>query len=223
MIEFPKQETIVTAVLEGIKQANDNFLFWTNDRLSLSHGPQKIITLHVAGEIAKIENAPEVFIDATVADILRCSLPDRKAFFSYMQKNNISQDVFSITLDDRFKHSSNNDSISRVIISVKNGVRNAKLEYSNEIERLCKMLNPDACENSTLGFAVFAFYSDLSNSARKKLDKRLPELVRSFDVVVKKFPRLKARFESGGIKHFKEGEGEWASGAYIIEPVKNEF
>ena len=77
---FPSQERVLQALLQGIQNAEKNFLFWTNHRLSLSSGPHKIISIHVAQELSLIENAPEVFIDATVADILRCSLPDRKAF-----------------------------------------------------------------------------------------------------------------------------------------------
>lgn len=217
MNEFIAKEKVVQAVLEGIKTAKENFLFWTNERLFLSYGPHKIITLHVASQIGKLENAPEIFIDATVADILRCSLPDRNDYTQFMAKNSLIQGTFSITLDERFKHQNDNDSISRVIISVKNGVRNAKLEYSNECERICKMLNRDACKDSTLDYGIFAFYADLSNDARKKLDKRLPELVRSFDVVVKKFPTLQGYFVSSEIQKVTD-MGEWCAGCYIIEP-----
>lgn len=214
---FPTQKNVVTAILEGIKTAKENFLFWTNDRLFLSYGPHKIITLHVATQIGKLSNAPEIFIDATVADILRCSLPDRTLYTQFMSKSNLTQGTFSITLDERFKHQNDNDSISRVIVSVKNGVRNAKLEYSNEIERICKMLNRATCENSTLDYGVFAFYSDLSNNARKTLDKRVPELVRSFDVVVKKFPTLQSYFVATDIQKVTD-MGEWLAGCYVIEP-----
>ncbi|MDY0264513.1 MAG: hypothetical protein RBR12_04945, partial [Sulfurospirillum cavolei] len=102
MSNFPSQERVVQAVLEGITQAEKNFLFWTNNRLSLSSGPQKILCIHVAQALGLIENAPEVFIDASVSDILRCSLPNRKAFKTFMEKNALSQGAFSITLDERF-------------------------------------------------------------------------------------------------------------------------
>jgi hypothetical protein len=219
MSNFPSQKEIIQAVLEGIKNAKENFLFWTNNRLFLSYGPEKIITLHVANQIAKISNAPEIFIDATVADILRCSLPTRGEYPRYMQDNKLSQGVFSITLDERFEHQNDNDSISRVIISVYNAVRNAKLDYSHEIERICKMLDRDACAKSSLDYGIFAFYSDLSTTARKKLEKRLPEIIRSFDVVVKKFPSLQGRFEGGEI-HKIADSGEWCAGCYVIEPKK---
>jgi hypothetical protein len=218
MIKFPRQELIVQATLDGILKSSENFLFWTNGRLSLSHGPQKIITLHVANEIAKIDNTPEIFIDATVADILRCSLANRDGFVEHMKKSNLTQGIFSITLDERFKHENDDDSISRVIISVKNGVRNPKQEFINEIERICKMIDRQYCENSTLKYGIFAFYSDLSENARKKLDKRMPEVLKSFDAVVEKFSTLKATFVDSGIKNEKDGS-QWLAGCYIIEPI----
>lgn len=219
MIDFPKQEDILNAVLEGIKEAEKNFAFWTNGRLFLSYGSPGMITLHVASQIAKLQNAPEIFIDATVADILRCSLPSRNQFSPYMQANKLAQGTFNITLDERFVHANDNDSISKVIISLENGVRNAKLEYSNEIERICKMINPDACQSNSLEYGIFAFYSDLSNNARKKLEKRIPELVRSFDVVVKKFPALQSKYLGSSIVKVPD-KGEWCAGCYVIEPKK---
>ena len=90
MSKFPTQSSVIEATLEGMSQAQKNFLFWTNNRLSLSAGPQKILSIHVAQALSLIENAPEVFIDATVSDILRCSLPNRKAFKAYMEKNALS-------------------------------------------------------------------------------------------------------------------------------------
>jgi hypothetical protein len=217
MTNFPAQKNVIDALLRGIQNAEKNFLFWTNNRLSLSSGPQKIISIHVAQELSFIKNPPEVFIDATVADILRCSLPDRKAFKTYMEKNALSQGTFGITLDERFVHHNNNDSISRVIVSLHNGVRNAKLEYTHEIERICKMLHPAHKENSTLDYGVFAFYADISENARKKLSKRLPEIIESFDAVVLAYPSLQARLVSSPI-HKVEEVGEWMAGCYVIEP-----
>lgn len=219
MTNFPKQDSILNAVLEGIKMAEKNFAFWTNGRLFLSYGSPGMITLHVASQIAKLQDAPEIFIDATVADILRCSLPSRNQFPSYMQANKLTQGTFNITLDERFEHVNDNDSISKVIISLANGVRNIKTEYSNEIERICKMINPEVCENNSLEYGIFAFYSDLSNSARKKLDKRMPELVKSFDVVVKKFPALQSKYLVTDITRVPD-KGEWCAGCYVIEPKK---
>jgi hypothetical protein len=216
MTNFPTQKNVIDALLRGIQNAEKNFLFWTNNRLSLSSGPQKIISIHVAQELSFIKNPPEVFIDATVADILRCSLPDRKAFKSFMEKNGLSQGTFGITLDERFVHHNNNDSISRVIISLHNGVRNAKVEYTHEIERICKMVHREKREDSTLDYGVFAFYADISDSARKKLVKRLPEIIESFDTVVTRYPSLRARLVSTPI-HTVDEVGEWMAGCYVIE------
>ncbi len=213
MDKFPSQEVIVNATLLGIVKAAQNFLLWTNDRLFLSHGPHKIISIHIAQEIAALKNAPEIFIDATISDILRCSLPDRGAYTEYMEKKRLTQGKFNITLDERFEHKNDEDSISKVIMSIRNGVRNPKLEYSSEIEVICKMLDCD----TALEYGIFCFYSDLSSNARKKLDKRIPELIKSFDVVVKKFPSLKSNFVSSNTKKI-EDSGEWLAGCYIIEP-----
>ena len=216
MNNFPTQEQVVHAVLSGITQAEKNFLFWTNNRLTLSSGPQKILCIHVAQTLSLIENAPEVFIDATVSDILRCSLPNRKAFKTFMEKNALSQGTFSITLDERFLHQNHNDSVSRVIMTLKNGVCNAKAEYSFEIERLCKMLQRKNKDESTLDYGIFAFYTDISTTARKKLAKRVPEIIASFDEVVSHFPSLKANFHATPIKQV-EDVGEWMAGCYVIE------
>ena len=216
MNNFPTQEQVVHAVLSGITQAEKNFLFWTNNRLTLSSGPQKILCIHVAQTLSLIENAPEVFIDATVSDILRCSLPNRKAFKTFMEKNALSQGTFSITLDERFLHQNHNDSVSRVIMTLKNGVCNAKAEYSFEIERLCKMLQRKNKDESALDYGIFAFYTDISTTARKKLAKRVPEIIASFDEVVSHFPSLKANFHATPIKQV-EDVGEWMAGCYVIE------
>ena len=213
MNKFPSQKEVVNATLQGIIKAAQNFLSWTNDRLFLSYGPYKIISIHIAQEISTIKNAPEIFLDATVSDILRCSLPNRDAYTSYMEKKKITQGIFSLTLDERFEHQNDEDSISKVIMSVRNGVRNPKLEYSNDIETICKMLD---CK-TTLEYGLFSFYSDLSQNARKKLEKRIPELIKSFDVVVKKFPALKSNFVKSETQKI-EDSGEWLAGCYIIEP-----
>ncbi len=212
MTKFPDQKQIVSAVLSGMTKSVQNFLNWTNDRLFLSHGPDKIISIHIAQEIAAMRNAPEIFIDATIGDILRCSLPDRNAYTTYMKNRKLKQGTFSITLDERFEHQDNEDSISKVIISVKNGVRNSKLEYLDNIEVICKMLD---CKTS-LEYGLFSFYSDLSQNARKKLEKRIPDLIKSFNVVIKKFPSLKSNFVSSKI-HKIEGSGEWLVGCYIVQ------
>ena len=83
---FPKKEAIINAVLLGIENAKRNYSFWTCDELYLSYAPPKFLSIHVAQEIAKLDNAPEIFIDATVSDILRCSLPNRSAFREFMRK-----------------------------------------------------------------------------------------------------------------------------------------
>lgn len=218
MTNFPSKEIVIDSILNAIIKAKNNFLFWTNDRLSLSYGPHKIVTIHIAQEIALLEDTPEIFINASITDILRCSLEDREDFSSFMKERKLKDGTISITLDKRFKHQNDNDSISKAIISVQSNVINAKTEYLNEIETICKMLHTDEkFKKSTLEYGVFAFYSDISNQARKKLDKRIPELVKNFDKVVVKYTNLQASFKGGEIKKTKDGE--WSIGCYIIEPL----
>jgi len=218
MHKFPNQEEIIQSILTGIKTAKSNFTFWTADELYLSYAPPKFLTIHVSQEIAKLNNAPEIFIDATIADILRCSLPDRTAFRDFMKEHYITQDVMCLTLDERFVHKSDNDSISRVVLSLKNGVRNVKEEYKQDVEVICKMLSRDKQEDSTLDYGIFAFYLDISNTARKKSEKRVSEIIESFDLIVSKHKNLKSNFKGGDINKI-ENIGEWCVGCYIIEPT----
>lgn len=216
MYIFPKQNEIIDSILKGLETAKNNFKFWTADELYLSYAPSKFLTIHVAQEIAKLENAPEIFIDATISDILRCSLPSRSSYSEFMKEKNLPQDVFSLTLDDRFIHKTDNDSVSRVIIAIKNGVRNVQDEYKLEIEKICKMLDREKEEDSTLYYGVFAFYLDISSGARKKAEKRIEEIISSFDEVVKDYPNLKSKFEGGKVNNIPN-IGEWSIGCYIIE------
>lgn len=220
MTNFPTQEEIVNSVIKGIITAKNNFTFWTADELYLSYAPPKFLTIHISQEIAKLENAPELFIDATVADILRCSLPSRDAFRDFMKQKYLTQDTLCLTLDERFPHKSDNDSISRVIMSIKNGVRNVKEEYKSEIEKMCKMIEREKPSYSTLDYGIFAFYLDISNSARKKSEQRIQEIIESFDKIVNSFENLKSKFKGGDI-NIIPNIGEWAVGCYIIEPTFN--
>lgn len=214
---FPTQEEIVNAVIQGIYTAKKNYKFWTADEF-LSYAPPKFLTIHVSQEIAKLNNSPEIFIDATIADILRCSLPKRDAFRSFMDEHNLAQDVMCLTLDERFEHRTDNDSISRVVMSIKNGVRNVQDEYLYEIQKICKILQRDKKEDSTLDYGIFAFYLDISNGARKKSEKRISEIVSAFDNIVQKYTHLKSNFKGGEINKI-ENIGEWCVGCYIIEPT----
>lgn len=218
MDSFPLKNDIIASVILGIKTAKDNFSNWTCDELYLSYAPSKFLSIHVSQEIAKLNNAPEIFIDATVADILRCSLPKRDAFREFMQKNYLSPETISLTLDERFEHQTDNDSVSRVIMSIQNGVRNVKDEYRNEIHKMCKMLNRNKKEDSSLDYGLFAFYLDISSSARKKAATRLDEITEAFAAIVSEYNNLKSDFKGGEIKSMIN-IGEWSVGCFIIEPT----
>jgi len=214
---FPKKEDVIDAILIGIENAKNNYSFWTCDELYLSYAPPKFLSIHVAQEIAKLKNAPEIFIDASVSDILRCSLSNRNDFREFMRKNYIMDRTICLTLDKRFEHKSDNDSISKVIITLKNGVRNVQHEYLDDVELMCKMIQKENKNDTTLDYAVFGFYLDISSSARKKAQVRLDALIESFDNIVSKFNNLKSTFKGGKIKKI-EKVGEWCIGCYIIEP-----
>ena len=218
MNNFPSQNEIINAVEKGIRTAKINFTHWTSDELYLSYAPPKFLTIHVSQEIAKLTNAPELFMDASVADILRCSLKNREDFKEFMKINNLSDELMCLTLDERFEHKNDNDSISKVIMALRNGVRNVQEENIHEIDNMCKMLQRDNYEDSTLEYGVFAFYLDISSSARKKASKRVEEIIESFDNVVSKYKNLKSTFKGGEI-NIIDNIGEWCVGCYIIEPT----
>ncbi|QKE29707.1 hypothetical protein AACT_2635 [Arcobacter acticola] len=216
MSVFPIKNDVINAVIAGIENAKRNYTFWTSDELYLSYAPPKFLTIHVAQEIGKLANAPEIFIDATISDILRCSLPNRTDFRDFMKKNYIMDRLLCLTLDERFTHKSDNDSVSRVIMSLKNGVRNVQEEYKNDVELMCKMLQRDKKEDSTLDYGIFAFYLDISSSARKNAQERLDNIIESFDSIVASHKNLKSSFKGGSIKKI-EKVGEWCIGCYVIE------
>ena len=213
---FPLRDDVINAVIEGIKNAKANYTFWTSDELYLSYAPAKFLTIHVAQEIGKLKNAPEIFIDATISDILRCSLPNRTDFKDFMKKNYIMDRYLCLTLDERFAHKSDNDSISKAIMCLKNGVRNVQEEYKNDIEVMCKMLQRNKKEDSTLEYGIFAFYLDISSSARKNAQDRLENIIEAFDTIVASHKNLKSSFKGGDINKI-EKVGEWCIACYVIE------
>jgi len=217
MQSFPSQNEVVDSILDGIKTAKQNFSYWTTDELYLSEAPSNFLSIHVAQSIAKLTNSPEIFMDATIADILACSLPFQTPIVEFMNKNQISQNTIDITLDKRFDHQNDNDSISKVVITLKNGVRNAKNEYQKNIETLCKVVSTKDQEKSTIDYGVFAFYLDISHKARIKANKRIEEIIESFDVIVSTHQNLKSNFKGGDIIEV-ENIGQWCVGCYIIEP-----
>ena len=220
MNSFPKQEQIVESVLKGINVAQLNYSSWIVHDLYLSYAPTNYLSIHVAQELAKIEHAPEIFMDASISDILKSSLQKKDSYRWFMAENNITQDVICLTLDERFEHQDDNDSISRVIMSIRNGVRNAQSEYIKDIEVMCKMLQKEKKEDSSLDYGLFAFYLDLSNTARKKSKKRIDEIIETFDQIVSSYKNLQSNFKGGEI-HTIDNVGEWCVGCYIIEPTFN--
>jgi hypothetical protein len=80
------------------------------------------------------------------------------------------------------------------------------------------MLSRDKKEESTLDYGVFAFYLDISNTARKKSDRRIEEIIESFDKIVASHKNLKSSFKGGDI-NIIENIGEWCVGCYVIEPT----
>lgn len=219
MYIFPNQNDIVKAIIHGIKESRDNYTFWTSNKTDLLDTDDDFLIVHICQNIAKLKNTPEIFIHANISDILKCSLSSREEYKYFMKEHLLSQDTISITLDERFKHQVDNDSISKVLISVKNGVVNSKKEHTNKIEQLCKMLQREKKEDSTLAYGVFAFYLEISSNARISASTRIDNIVSTFDDIVKEYPSLKSTFKGGDI-NISENTGQWCVGCYIIEPNK---
>lgn len=217
MSDFPSQKSVTNAILNGILKAEENFRLWTNQRLSLYYAPQKILTMYVAQELYNIKNPPEIFIDASTSDILRCSLQNRDDYVKFIKDRQLQDLPFTITLDERFTHENHNDSVSKVIISVRNSVINTKVEHIQRVEQICKMLYLDEkFSASSLEYGIFAFYSEISKNARIKLDKRMPQIIDKFDHILTQYPNLSSKFINLPICTKDDGE-EWMIGCYIIE------
>ncbi len=221
MCVFPKQNDVVCAILKGIKTARCNFANWTAQELFLTESITKFFTIHISQEIAKIKNSPKIFMDVTVADILKCSLSKRNNFKKFMEKENMKNDSFSLTLDERFDNRNNDDSISRVIISVNHICGNTKSEFENSINMMCKMIDRKNQKDSSLDYGVFALYLDVSNTARKKSESRLKEILNLFDKIVLEKQNLKSYYKGISINKI-ENVGEWCMGCYVVEPIFNE-
>jgi len=215
---FPLKEQIIDSVLTGITTAQSNYNSWIAHELYLSYAPAKFLSIHVAQEIAKIRDLPEIFIDASIEDILKSSLAKRDDYRKFMSKNNISQDLISITLDERFEHQNDEDCVSRAIITLRNGVKTAKKEYKQDIDLLCKLLSKQQKQDSTLDYGIFGFYLDISNTSKIKAAKRIEQIINSFDNIVDSHKNLKSNFKGGDIHKIKN-IGEWCVGCYIIEPI----
>lgn len=219
MCKFPNQSDIIKAVCNGINEAKNNYTFWTSNKTDLLDTDDDFLIVHICQSIAKLQCPPEIFTHANISDILKCSLNTREEYKYFMKEHILSQDTISITLDERFTHEADNDSISKVVISVKNGVINSKKEHTDKIEQLCKILQRDKKEDSTLDYAIFAFYLEISNNARIGASKRIENIVSTFDDIVKNYRNLKSTFKGGDI-NTSENTGQWCVGCYIIEPNK---
>ena len=217
MFNFPSKADIIKAIEDGIINAKNNYSFWTSNKIQLLDADDDFLTIHVAQEISKLKNPPEIFMHANISDILKCSLNTREEYKYFMKEHLLAQDTISLTLDKRFLHETNNDSVSVGVINIRNGVLNKKYEYTNDTEQLCKILQRDKKDDSTLDFAIFAFYLEISNNARIDANKRLINIKESFDKVVANYSNLKSNFKGGDINTI-ENAGQWCVGCYIIEP-----
>jgi len=217
MYDFPNKNNIISSIIDGINEARDNYIFWTSNKLYLLDVDDDFLIIHISQCLAKLKNPPEIFMHANISDILKCSLSTKDEYKYFMKKHWLSQDTISITLDERFSNTTDINSISKVIISVKNGVVNSKKEHINKIEQLCKLLQRDKKDDSTLNYAVFAFYLEISINARIKAKQRIENIVSTFNDIVKKYSNLKSTFKGGDINTI-ENTGQWCVGCYIIEP-----
>jgi len=214
--QFPQKEDLLDAIMKGLLTAKENFSLWCGEKLYLSYAPANFLTIHVAQEIAKVEEFPEIFIDASISETLKYGLPSTEEYKSFMQKFAISDRIFSLTLDERFDHETKQDSIARAIISVKNGVRNLKDEYINDIESMSKVIS-----HSKMDYAIFAFYLDISDSARIKAETRITEIINEFNTVTGEYENLNSYFIGGDV-NIIENIGEWSIGCYVIEKNNKE-
>jgi hypothetical protein len=81
---------------------------------------------------------------------------------------------------------------------------------------MCKMLERENKNDSTLDYGIFGFYLDISSSARKDARQRLDNIIEAFDKIVASYKNLKSSFKGGEIKKIDK-VGEWCIGCYVIE------
>ena len=222
MYIFPKQDKIVNAVFDGMKIAKENFTYWTKQDLLLQESTENFFTIHICQEISKLNNAPEIFIDAKMSDVLKCSLNTKDSYKEFMSKNDIKNVAYSITLDERIKHTKNNKAVSKAIIDINSNFTKLNNYHIETLNTMCKVLQRDNKDDSSLEFAIFAFYLDVSFKARKKIQVRLDEIIGYFDSFISTKDNLSSYLKLSEIKQVKN-EGEWCIGCYVIEPIINKI
>lgn len=216
---FPSKKSVIDSVISGILTAKENFTLWTGERVFLSYAPDNFLSIHISQSIAKLKDKPEIFINASLSDTLKYSLKTRNDYKDFMKKNKIVDKLYCITLDERFDHETKQDSVAKAIISVVNGLRNVKDEYINDIQTMCKVLNNQDEEYLSIDYAIFAFYLDISSTAKIKAKNRITDIVDSFNSIVNKYEYLESKFIGGEINTI-ENIGEWSVGCFVIEPKR---
>jgi hypothetical protein len=187
MSTFPTETQVINSILEGIKDAHENYVHWTNNGAWLSIAPEYMLNIFIGQHLSKLNPRPEVWFEITIKDLADyVSLKDQettKKFIDDVERQNHQNEKIDIVLDDeKQKHSG-------VIIEVKNAISKYGEGCKKDIIRICNALSHE----SSLQYGVFAFFA---NDNKKDIDAIIDDLEvaanktikdENFNIVLDKF------------------------------------
>jgi len=166
---MPKQisiDSVVDAALAGIVKSQNEYEEWSGGRW-LWMGPEYLITVNVANEIAKIEGTKYITLENGASS----AIEDAGAKGRGRLHNGIRQNGrFDILLWWA-------DGTPRAVIEIKNQII-GKEQYEKDIIRIKECLRRNNHE-STLQFGLFCFYESASDGrslAIEKIQERLKKI-----------------------------------------------
>lgn len=149
---FPTND-IVKATLEGIKDAHESCLSWTNKKAWLSMAPEYMINIHIGKRLAELKNKPEIWFETSISDLadsIELTDTQKEAFIENIQRNNYKSEKIDIVLDD--------GEYSKILIEVKNSVDKCD-PLVDDIIRVCNALKYE----SKLDFGAIAFFANVND------------------------------------------------------------
>lgn len=178
MSTFPTKELIVESILEGIKDAHENYAYWTNDAVWLNSAPEYMMNIFIGKHLAKHKRrspSMSIWFEINIDDLTDSANPrDIKRFKKDITRNEEEseknqKEKIDIVLDDL--------SESRVIIEVKNAVSAYGRRSRKDIIRICNAISHD----SSLEYGIFAFYAsdeaDDMNAVILKIENAAKETI----------------------------------------------
>jgi hypothetical protein len=150
MSELPRRDNIVKAILEGIVDAQQECLRWTNNAAWLSLAPEYMMNIFIGQHLSKLSPMPEIWFEIGIEDLAESiGSKDKKAFCLGVQRNNHKLEKIDIVLDNNGK--------SEVIIEVKNAISDYGDGTKKDILRICNALK----YGNQLNYGIFACFANI--------------------------------------------------------------